>query len=1403
MFHAAVESWLRARFGAPTPVQAAAWPAVATGADVLVAAPTGAGKTLAAFLFAIDELVRDAERGALSDETRVLYVSPLKALSADVENNLAAPLAGVAHEARALGTPLADIRSALRTGDTPASERRAQAARPPHVLVTTPESLYLLLTSESGRRGLSSVRTVIVDEVHAVLGDKRGAHLALSLERLESLVVAGGRRRPQRVGLSATVRPVDEAARFLVGNGRGAPAIVDVGLRREVDLAIEVPRDELGAVCTTEQWDEVYDRVAALANDRRTTLVFVGTRRLVERAAHALALRLGETHVAPHHGSMSRQRRLETERRLRAGELRLVVATASLELGIDIGDVDLVCLVGSPRSVAVALQRVGRSGHRLTSVPVGRLFPLTRDQLVESAAIVEAARRAEIEPTRMREAPLDVLAQQIVAEAACQDWPEDALFELVRRAAPYASLDRREFDAVVEMSASGVATRRGRSGALLHRDAVARRVRGRRGARLAALTSGGAIPDVAAYDVVLEPEGTKVGSLDEDYVTESMAGDVFLLGSSSWKIRRIAPGKVHVEAAPGAPPSVPFWLGEGPARSRELSRAVGELREAVVRRAPDASWLEPAAGLDRRGAELLRDYVVAGFGALGVVPSATTVVAERFFDETGGMQLVLHAPFGARINRAWGSALRKRFCRQFDFELQAAATDDGVLLSLGAQHSFPLESIFEMLSLSTLGEVLEQAALQSPLFRTRFRWNATRALVLPRFSGGKRVPPALLRMKADDLVAAVFPEQLGCQDNHGLMATIEPPDHPLVRETLRDCLVEPMDVEGLREVLAGLASGAIRAVARETPEPSVLSHEILNANPYAFLDDAPLEERRARAVTMRRGLPASVVERVGGLDRDAVEAVVAELAPAPRDADETHDLLLDVGALRDDEARALGLAPHLDRLGEARRAGRLALAHGPSFWVAAERAHLARAIWPARAIEPAVAELPAEPASRDEALAVVIGGRLALAGPSTATRIAGELDVDVLDVSTALARLELAGRVLRGRFLSTGPDAETEWCDRLVLARVHRRTVDRLRREVEPVTAAELMRFYASWQHVAPGVQLHGREGVRRVVAQLQGFEIAAGAWESHVLPARVARYEPSWLDMLCFSGEVAWGRLSPRESASSGPTRAAPIALYARQDAAWLRGEPLDELPEGLSHAARDVLELLASRGASFVDELVGGGRRLRCEVDDALGELVATGLVSCDGFEGLRALIGPGARRGAGPRMRPRRARTGSFGAVAAGRWSSFHGVGTGADVDDALERRARQYLRRWGVVLREVLAREPGAPAWRDLLRVYRTLEMRGEIRGGRLVSGLVGEQFALPEALDALRATRRAPPTGVTLVLSACDPLNLVGILVPGARVPAAPGHVVAFRDGVPVAPPTVGARSPRARASATE
>jgi len=1410
--HPLVRDWFLSRFGTPTEPQQEGWPSILAGQTTLISAPTGSGKTLAAFLICIDRLVRKALGGELTDRTEVLYVSPLKALSNDIQKNLEIPLGEILLLAGQRGMLMPEIRTAVRTGDTLAHERRAMLARPPHILVTTPESLYILLTAAKSREVLRTVESVIVDEIHAVADDKRGVHLALSLERLDQLTG----KRLTRIGLSATQKPIELVGHFLTGTDRLDPVIVQVDPRRELDLAVEVPGSELSAVASNEMWDEIYDRIAALATEHRSTLVFVNTRRLAERMAHHLAERLGKEAVAAHHGSLSRKLRLVSERKLKAGEIRALVATASLELGIDIGSVDLVCQIGSPRSISVGLQRVGRAGHWRGAVPKGRIFATTRDDLLECAALVRAIRQGDLDRIAVPEAPLDILAQQIVAMCAAEDWREDDLFQAVRRAYPYRHLAPADFEEIVEMLSEGMASARGRYAAYLHRDRVNGVVRARRGSRLAAITSGGAIPENSLYTVVAQPEGTVVGTVDEDFAVESLAGDIMLLGNTSWRIRRVQSGSVLVEDAQGAPPNVPFWRGEAPARTDELSAHVSELREKisafVPRSASDAngaakgiadavSWLKLECGLDHAGAEQAVEYVITGRALLGAVPTQTTVIAERFFDESGGMQLVIHAPFGARVNKAWGLALRKRFCRSFNFELQAAATDNGLNISLSEQHSFPLADVFHFLHPNSMRSILEQAVLASPLFTTRWRWDAGRALALLRFRGGKKIPPQIQRMRAEDLLAAVFPEALACQEN--LPSDIPISNHPLIREVMKDVLTEALDIEGLERVLGDITGGRITCLAVDTPMPSQFSHEILNANPYAYLDDAPLEERRARAVEMRRILPDAVLGEIGRLDPAAISEVCDDAWPDVRDAEELHDALLTLIALptrRKADAHVTNRlrakfeeslprwSAFFDQLGAEHRVGR-AQVDSQSYWVATERIHTFMEIFPSAQFEAPLPNVESPPVSREDALLALVTGWIAHGGPVTANQLGSLLTLAVLDLEKTLLRLEASGVVLRGKFTGPGSD-ETEWCERRLLARIHRLTLGQLRKEIQSVTPAQFMNWQLRWHHVATGTQLLGERGTLEALRQIQGFEAPANSWEPQILRRRVADFDPKVLDHLCLTGAVGWGRLSPHpatlEAFTGGkrrviPTSVAPITFFVREDADWMipRRAAGEAEFTGLGSDAGAVLRFLRQRGASFFADIVRGTGKLKSEVETALWELVAAGLLTADGFDNLRALIDPKRRsgQGSGRSSRPR---------DSAGRWSLLYS-GETHDHGRALEAICWMLLGRYGIVFRELLTRETILPKWRELLITLRRLEDRAEIRGGRFVSGFLGEQFALPVAVESLRAMRNQQPTGEIITVSAADPLNLAGIVVPGERVPANSGRVVAFRDGVVVQP----------------
>ncbi len=1366
-FHPAVRGWFEQRFpDGPTEPQAAGWREIAGGGHALIAAPTGSGKTLAAFLVCIDRLYRAWEAaGEMLPGPSVVYVSPLKALAVDIQQNLEAPLREIAAVATAMGYPAPDIRVAVRTGDTAAAERTAMLKRPPDFLITTPESLFLMVTAERSRAMLRNVATVIVDEIHAVAGNKRGSHLALTLERVAHAAAAP----VQRVGLSATQRPIDAIARLLVG-ADGSCAIVDTGHQRALDLALELPDDELGAVATGSQMAQILDLITAHVCEHRTTLVFVNTRRMAERVAHELGERLGEemgARVAAHHGSLSRERRQRVERRLRSGDLRALVATASLELGIDIGPVELVCQIGSPRSFATFLQRVGRSNHTRTGTPAGRLYPTSRDELVECAALLRGVRSGRLDAIVIPQAPLDILAQQLVAECAAAPWSADELFGLVRRAAPYSAVSREAFDDVVEMLAEGIRTGRGRRAYYLHRDQVNDVLKARRGARLAALTSGGAIPELGDFRVVAEPDEAVLGTVSEDWAVESSPGDIFLLGTHSWRIRRVEPGVVRVLDAEGAPPSVPFWRGEAPGRTVELSQEVSELRAAVGARSRDEAlgWLAAECGVGGAAAATIVGYLHAALAALGALPTMDTIILERFFDEAGGMQLVGHAPFGARLNRAFGLALRKRFCVTFDFELEASASDDAILLSLGPQHSFPLDRVPKFLASASVERVVRQAVLTAPLFQSRWRWNLNTSLTVLRMRGGRKNPPAIQRMESDDLMAAVFPVLAACQENVA-PGPMEIPDQVLVRQTLDDCLHEAMDIDGLRSMVAGIESGRITVLVRDTTEPSVLAHQILNGAPFTYLDDGEFENRRSRNVRVPRGLPVEARD-LARLDPDAIARVRSEARPEPRDADELHDLLLTAYLLRPVAAWAALFC-------ELAAAGRAAAVRGGAFWCATERRRLVDG-----------------PETSPEAAADMVRGHLDMLGPATVPDLAAASGLPPSDAEMALLQLENEGFALRGRF--TDPAGPEEFCARRLLTRIHAYTRERKRREIEPVTPQDFMRFLLHWQHVTEGTRREGSPGLLSVVEQLQGFELAAGAWEESVLAARVTGYQREWLDGLCLSGEVSWGRLSLRQDDAEdvprgrglSPSRATPITLAVREDLPWLlraaRGDRVP-VPPGPGPTS-DVLSVLAGRGALFPADLAAQAGQAPEAVTEALWEGVARGLVTADGFRAVRSLLAGRLLASAtfAP-ARPRLRRAGQRATRAGGRWSLLPPAAADDDPDELAEAVAEQLAARWGVVFRDLLARENLAVPWRDVLWAFRRLEARGLIRGGRFVNGFSGEQYAHPDAVDVLREVRKRPRAGETVRLSAVDPLNLVGVILPGPRIPAVLTNTVTYVDG---------------------
>jgi ATP-dependent Lhr-like helicase len=1515
--HPVVQEWFLAKFGSPTEPQIAGWPAILRGEATLISAPTGSGKTLTAFLVCIDTLLRKAIEGRLSPQTEVVYVSPLKALSNDVQKNLDGPLAEIQQLALTRGYLCPEIRTGVRTGDTLAKDRTAMLKHPPHILVTTPESLYILLTAGKPRENLTRVRTVIVDEIHAIADDKRGAHLALSLERLDALVCGENRlspgtfltglsQPPQRIGLSATQNPIELVANFLVGvnsstilnsstsessgplsdsgsvltlgtvlKGRGfspsidspevqgalAPegmrkpaTIIQVGQRRTLDLALEVPSDELSAVTSTAMWSEIFDKLAGLANQHRSTLVFVNTRKLVEKISFELAQRLGEDAVAAHHGSLSRALRLDAEQRLKNGEIKILIATASLELGIDIGSVDLVCQIATTRAVAVAMQRVGRAGHWRGAIPKGRFFATTRDDLLEQAALLRKMVAGELDLLEVPELPIDVLMQQIVAACGAESWDENALYDVLRRAWPYRNLTREHYDELLGLLHNGIESSRGRYGAYLLRDRVQGQLHARRGARMIAISNGGAIPDTALYSVMLQPENVQIATLDEHFAVDSSPGDVVLLGNTSWRIQRVDPaGKVLVEDAHGAPPSIPFWEGEAPQRTSVLCDGVGDLRGEIDARTrgvvPSAisavhpevagciAWLQQNCFVSESAALQLITYIVSGRAALGAVPTKTTIIAERFFDEGGGQQLILHAPFGGRINKAWGLALRKRFCRGFNFELQAAATDNGINISLAEQHSFPLADVFQFLTEHTAKELLEQAAIPSPLFKNRWRWAAGRSLQLLRMQKGKRIAPQIQRTRSDDLLASVFPHASACPET--MVGDIEIPDHPLVREVMKDTLGEAMDLEGLLEILRGIESGAIQCIAVDTPVPSLFAHELINAMPYAFLDDAGLEERRARSVMLRRSLPDAVSDGAGRLDQAAIDTVRQQLWPDIRDEHELHDLLLQLVALPVAFVEAAGKAQPLqhwplyfERLAAKGRVHVVELDGAPA-WIASERLADAALLWPEDSVphsslatsQLVALKTPEPPASsvstRDAATTQLVQGWLQLLGPTTAAYLATITHLHPRSLHQSLLAMEMQGLAMRGVFEHAKPadDAphEIEWCERRILQRIHRLTLGTLRKQVEPVAPNVFMRWLLDWHHVAPQTQLTGEEGVLAALEQMEGFEAPAVEWERTLLPARVANYDPRWLDNLCLAGVVGWGRISPHPAWLSTtdataprrviPTTAAPITFFLRESAEWLHhalaAKCVEEqvLTQSLSPEAQQLRALLSERGAAFTADLQRLSGLTKLQTTTALWELATAGLASADGFDQLRAMMDPRRKSAAVAQTAATSLRKRAAARTTAGRWSLLcepvnastelgpqGAIARAKQAAVALDAHARILLCRYGVLFRDLLARESNAPKWRDLLPVLRRLEARGEIRGGRFVSGPFGEQYALPEAVESLRTARReatARAEEAPLVVAAADPLNLAGIIVPGERVSAVPGREVSFRNGVVV------------------
>ncbi len=1397
-FEAVVQSWFDDSFENPTDCQKLAWAAIQDQRDVLVAAPTGSGKTLAAFLAVIDELVREAmNEGPIPNETRIVYVSPLKALSYDIEKNLKQPLDGIHKRLRQKGYKGIQIRTAVRTGDTTQWERQKMARKPPHILVTTPESLYLLLTADSGRRLLQSVRSLIVDEIHSLAANKRGAHFSLSVARLEMLLG----RKTRKIGLSATQKPVDRIASFLIGKTKHECCIVDMGHIRTWDLAIEVPRTPLESMMSTEAWAEVYIKLVNLINEHRTTLIFVNTRRHVERVTRHLAELIGDDElVGSHHGSLSKKHRHEAEQKLKSGSLRALVATASLELGIDIGDVELVCQLCSPRSIAVFLQRVGRSGHSIGKIPKGRIFPSTRDELVESAALLKSIYDGSLESLEICFGSLDVLAQQIVAESCTRDCDIDELYSSFKQAYPYQDLDQDRFHQILQMLADGFTLRRGRQASYIHLDAVNRRIRARRGARIVAATNAGAIPDLFDYDVFLEPENIRVGTVNEDFAFESMVGDIFQLGNTSYRILQVTKGKVRVEDAKGLPPNIPFWLGEGRGRSVALSEAVGELRQFVdlslEKNSADqvTSEFKNEYQLSHDIAEQIVQYLAAGKKTLGVLPTQDNIVFERFFDETGDTHLVVHSIFGSRLNRAWGLALRKKFCVRFNFELQAAALEDTFVLSLGPTHSFALDEVQNYVNSISAQETIVQAIFAAPMFATRWRWVANTALAVLRFKNGKKVPPPFQRNDSEDLLSLVFPDQVACQEN--VAGPIEVPDHPLVDQTIYDCLHEVMDVNAFLDVLTKIEGKEISVTFRDLSEPSPLAHEILTAKPYAFLDDASAEERRTLAVQTRRFVGVSDLKEYGNLDPEVINELQRNAWPNPRNSEEWHDVLVHLGFLQMDEAKPiLSKGNKLDlferpwdlffhELTTKQRATQLKTRNGSVLWVSAERLTEMLLLHPEAQLNPHIQPVTLvrkEVDGHEHALKLILQSRLETIGPCTVKQIANSIDLPTNQVKSALLTLEADGTVMRGCFLGDG--TELEWCERRFLARIHKGTIKKLRQSIQPVNREQYFKFLRHWMRFQSDNIGEGVNALDVVIDQLEAYEAPSVVWESDLLPSRIFGYTPELLDHLSASGKIVWTRLSkpsyfrssrrtqrPRYGFSSSIKTIPLTFLQRRRIPIWKTlVNDNEQQKTKLSPVASLICDVLDEFGPLFFDEILDELTQLPTHIEKGLVELFAHGIVTCDHFGGIRALLIPESSK---PR-RSMMSRVSNHGVRISGRWSLIdrslrRKTKTPSD-DEVRAYTADVLLRRYGIVFSALLAREKKYfPNWYELRRIYRRMEDRGEVRGGRFVNGVIGEQFALPQAVKHLRATKNTT-MNQTITVHATDPLNLTKIFEPEVKI----------------------------------
>ncbi len=1448
-FHPAVRQWFADRFGTPSRVQELGWPVIVsaqngTGHHVLLCAPTGSGKTLAAFMWAINRLVLDAENAALPDEISVLYVSPLKALANDIRINLDAPLAGVREMAARRGLDLGTIRAGLRTGDTPVGERAAMLRRPPQILVTTPESLFILLTSPRFRQKLRAVRYVIVDELHAIAGNKRGAHLMLTLERLDRLVMKNDGTRPTRIGLSATLNPIEALAAFLAGadvaddgtrNSRPIRIVRADDASRSLDLQIIAPGPELGSLATHQHWEAMYDALAALMREHRTTLVFTLSRRWAERIALALQKRVGLDGVMAHHGSLARVERLQAEQRLKRGELKAIVATSSLELGIDVGAVDLVCQVDSPKTIAATVQRIGRSGHQLGGMPKGRFFALTIDDLLECAAAVRAVRQGRLDEVEIPGGCTDVAAQQIIAIATDEEEVSEAqLLKILRAVENFAALDIRALRQLLSEMATQLPQRIQGANPKIFYDQVNGQVRARRAARIAAIMSGGTIPESGNLDVVVASEGRKIGDVEEDFAQESSRGDIFSLGSMPWRVLGISKNRFLVEAAPGMAPSLPFWQAEALGRSPALSMEVCDLRRTIASfvtagggDSEAVSWLQSECALQPEAAVQAVAYLRRGLAALHAIPDEQTLVIERFFDGLGGTQIVIHSPWGIRVNRGLGLALRKRLCQSFDFEIQASAIDDAILLALNSRHSFPLEHLLTMVTSRNIRAVLEQALLDAPMFEVRFRHVGTRALSIMRSGRGSKVPAWIQRLRSQELITALFPQRNACLDNRPTLVAL--PNHFIVTETMRECLEETTDIARLEALLRGLEDRTIRPVLVDSIAPSVFAHRVLLAWDYSFLDDGERANRRSRTVTMNRAMVEDVFrsENLAELlSIEAIQRVTEEIqgtasSARARNCDELYELIRTHGSLACTTIsdRTVGdgraLLSVLEERGRVWRV-RAGSADSPELVVATEDLPLFSAAYPElKAGDSAVLAQPAD-AVPDSAAAIeeIVRRAMATSGPVVPADLAGRLSLPLDSISSALIALEVKGSVFRGHFSAPTVGVEdagyqpatpvVQWCDRHVLERIHRQTLTLLRSSVEPCSDAEFTAFRLKWNGIGDKHASASIETVRRTLEQLNGLAFAPEFWERAILPARATEYRPEHLDLLCMSGEFAWVTAPFTNEATGHRDFPTTVAFLPRKGRCYW---PSGETPGDSS--TQTVVEVLTKFGAQYLDQIAERANLSERDALAAVWRLAAAGMVSNDSFAPLRLLaLEPDAvklisnqqsssfqqeqraKRLTGRQDAALRARLQSS---LSGRWSIVPQLRAGPAAsnvhethdphasDDAREI-ALLLLRRHGILAREMMALEQIDITWQQILFALRRMEYAGTVRRGWFVRALSGEQYALPEALDMLREEREAKGSGALAVISAADPANPFGVLLPGCGIAREVDNLLVIQSG---------------------